>query len=139
MVDKNFQSHRLQFTRVSTARGQLPSIYVKELVQFFTGKCSKEPEEQLKEARRASELMGLRDLAYILTNMITGEGYLNKDVEMHFHDRRCQRLLDMFVGTGKLAGNYLHCLLENVKPADQNLNCKESATHRNSTQLFKPQ
>ena len=48
--------------------------------------------------------MGLRDLAYILTNMITGEGYLNKDVEVHFHERRCQRLLDIFVGTGKLAG-----------------------------------
>ena len=75
-------------------------------IEHFTGKCSKEPEEQLKEARRASELMGLRDLAYILTNMITGEGYLNKDVEMHFHDRRCQRILDIFVGTGKLAGNF---------------------------------
>ena len=71
---------------------------------FFSGKCTKETEDQLKEARRASELMGLRDLAYILTNMITGEGYLNKDVEMHFHERRCQRLLDIFVGTGKLAG-----------------------------------
>ena len=52
--------------------------------------------------------MGLRDLAYILTNMITGEGYLNKDVETHFHERRCQRLLDIFVGTGKLAGQYFY-------------------------------
>ncbi len=62
-------------------------------------------DELLKDVRRAADLMGLRDLAYILTNIITGEGYLNKDVEMHFHERRCQRFLDIFVGTGKLAGN----------------------------------
>ncbi len=71
---------------------------------LFLGKCSKDSEEMLTEARNASDLLGLRDLAYILTNMINGEGYLNKDVEQHFHDRRCQRLLDLFVGTGKLAG-----------------------------------
>ena len=58
----------------------------------------------LMELRQTAELMGLQDLAFVISNIMNKEGFMNKAVLASVQFQRCQRRKDLLVKRGLQAG-----------------------------------
>lgn len=58
----------------------------------------------LVELRQAAELIGIKDLVYVLNNILNNESFMNKTVLQSVQFQRCQRRRELLVKKGLLSG-----------------------------------
>ncbi|XP_046365118.1 rho-related BTB domain-containing protein 1-like [Haliotis rufescens] len=95
LVDDPFHpSHSMVQTFVTMSREITPRAFQHILEYLYTGQAW-EDYDVLNEVKRAAELMKLNDFLIIISNMLSGERFLNADIQRRFQEARCAKLREL--------------------------------------------